>query len=106
MNAPLEAALKAIEIYASRHPRPSHVTQRQAAEMLGRSEPTIRKMIRNGDFRLNACGLIPIEQVDAALAANVQIEPTARLFAQVGSNAGLGVAVPPAPTFEGDEKCQ
>ncbi len=33
---------------------------------------------------------------------NVQIEPTARLHAQVGSNAGLGVAVPPAPTFDED----
>ena len=43
---------------------------------------------------------------DYSLPSNVQIEPTARLFAQVGSNAGLGVAVPPAPTFEGDEKCQ
>ena len=70
MNAPLEIALKAVEIFAARHPRPSHVTQRQAAEMLGRSEPTIRKMIARGDFRLNACGLIPIEQVDAALTAN------------------------------------
>ena len=39
MNA-LETAVKAVEIYAGRHPRPSHVTQRQAAEMLGRSEPT------------------------------------------------------------------
>lgn len=68
MNAPLEIAVKAVEIFAARHPRPSHVTQRQAAEMLGRSEPTIRKMVRNGDFRLNACGLIPIEQVDRAIA--------------------------------------
>ena len=71
MNAPLEAALKAVEIFAARHPRPSHVTQRQAAEMLGLSEPTIRKMVRKGGFRLNRCGLIPIEQVDAALTANV-----------------------------------
>ena len=70
MIAPLEIAVKAVEIFAARHPRPSHVTQRQAAEMLGRSEPTIRKMVRNGDFKLNACGLIPIEQVDRALVAN------------------------------------
>jgi hypothetical protein len=36
--------------------------------------------------------------------SNVQIEPSARLFAQVGSNAGLGVAVPPAPTFGGEHE--
>lgn len=69
MQESLAIAIQAVSIFAARHPRPSHVTQKQAAEMLGRSEPTIRKMIRKGDFRLNACGLIPIEQIDAALAA-------------------------------------
>ena len=92
MNAPLEAALKAIEIYASRHPRPAHVTQRQAAEMLGRSEPTIRKMIRNGDFRLNACGLIPIEQVDAALMANVEVQRDSGSIIAGGSAGTTGSA--------------
>ncbi len=33
-------------------------------------------------------------------AANVQIEAPSRPIAEVASNAGLGVAVPPAPTFE------
>lgn len=68
MNA-LETAVKAVEIFAARHPRPSHVTQRQAAEMLCRSEPTIRKMVRDGTLRLNRCGLIPIEQIDKVLEA-------------------------------------
>lgn len=68
MTETLATALRAVEIFAARHPRPVHVTQKQAAEMLGRSEPTIRKMVARGDFRLNACGLIPIEQVDAAIA--------------------------------------
>lgn len=64
----LETAIKAVEIYAARHPRPSHVTQKQAAEMTGRSEPTIRKMVRAGIFSLNEFGLIPIVEIDRALA--------------------------------------
>lgn len=64
----LETALKAVQLYAELHPRPSHVTQKQAAEMTGRSEPTIRKMVRTGIFTLNEFGLIPIAQIDRALA--------------------------------------
>jgi transcription initiation factor TFIIIB Brf1 subunit/transcription initiation factor TFIIB len=64
----LAVALKAIELYAASHPRPAHVTQKQAAEMLGRSEPTIRKMVQFGTLKLNACGMIPIAQIDAAIA--------------------------------------
>lgn len=56
MTETLATAIRAVEIFAARHPRPSHVTQKQAAEMLGRSEPTIRKMIERRVFRLNACG--------------------------------------------------
>lgn len=63
-----EIALKAIELYAAMHPRPSHVTQVQAAEMMGRSEPTIRKLVRCGTLPLNACGMIPITAIDKALA--------------------------------------
>lgn len=37
---------------------------------------------------------------------NSQIEQPSRLLAKVGSNAGLGVAVSPAPTFGGRKKCQ
>jgi plasmid maintenance system antidote protein VapI len=65
---PLDIAIKAVEIYASTHPRPPHVTQRQAAQMLSVSEPTVRKLIRAGKIRLNQCGLVPITEIDRALA--------------------------------------
>lgn len=64
----LSIALKAVEIYASSHPRPVHVTQKQAAEMVGKSEPTIRKMIQAGQLKLNRFGMIPIEQIDKAIS--------------------------------------
>lgn len=51
------------------HPRPTQVSQVQAAEMLGLSRETIRKLIRAGNLSLNACGLIPIDQVDQVRAA-------------------------------------
>lgn len=70
MNENLETAIRAVEIFASRHPRPCHVTQKQAAEMLDKSVQTIRKMIQSGRLKLNACGMVPIEQVDAALRPN------------------------------------
>lgn len=63
----LETAIKAIQLYAEMRPRPSQVTQTQAAEMLGVSRPTISKMIRNGVLSLNKCGLIPITEIDRAL---------------------------------------
>lgn len=66
----LKIALRAVEIFAARRPRPPHVTQKQAAEMLGFSEPTVRKLVRAGKLRLNGCGQIPIEQVDQILLAN------------------------------------
>ncbi|WP_227471247.1 excisionase family DNA-binding protein [Paraburkholderia caledonica] len=50
-----------------RSPRPSHVTQQQAAEMLGLHRNTIRRFIDSGRLRLNRCGLIPTEQVDGLL---------------------------------------
>ncbi|WP_321899537.1 helix-turn-helix domain-containing protein [Paraburkholderia heleia] len=53
-----------------RHPRPAHVTQQQAAEMLGMHRHTIRRFIETGKLRLNRCGLIPTEQVDALLSAD------------------------------------
>jgi len=57
----------AIKRYAERKPRPSHVNILQAAEMLGLSRWTVSKMVKMGTFKLNKCGLIPIEQIDAAL---------------------------------------
>jgi hypothetical protein len=67
MTEETKAALIALEIFSARHPRPPHVTILQAAEMLGLSRWTVSKMVKMGQFRLNKCGLIPIEQVDAAL---------------------------------------
>jgi plasmid maintenance system antidote protein VapI len=68
MELTLETAIKAVQIYAESHPRPLHVTQKQAAEMLDRSEPTIRTMVRSGKLRLNDAGMIPISEVDRVLA--------------------------------------
>jgi hypothetical protein len=65
----LTVAIKAVQMYAELHPRPSQVTQKQAAEMIGKSVPTVRKMVACGTFKLNDCGLIPIHQVDLAIAA-------------------------------------
>ncbi|MCQ0029686.1 helix-turn-helix domain-containing protein [Burkholderia glumae] len=72
-NAPIQEgemlriAQHAIDLYASRSPRPNQVTVTQAAEMLGLSRHTVSKMVKFGTLKLNRCGMIPIEQVDAAL---------------------------------------
>lgn len=64
---PLDIALKAVQLYAETHPRPPHVTQRQAALMLQRSTPTINRMVKDGVLRLNALGMIPISEIDRML---------------------------------------
>lgn len=66
----IEQLERAFEFYAARRPRPTQVTIGQAAEMLGLSRWTVSKMLRAGQFKLNKCGLIPIEQVDAARLSN------------------------------------
>jgi Mn-dependent DtxR family transcriptional regulator len=63
----IELLERAIQRYAERHPRPPHVNQKQAADMLGVSTRTIHNMIKAGTLKLNRCGLIPIEQIDAVL---------------------------------------
>ena len=65
----LEMAVQAVQIYAARHPRPVQVTITQAAQMLGLSRHTVSKMVRASQLKLNQCGMIPIEQVDAMLKA-------------------------------------
>lgn len=65
----LEIAIEAVRRYAEMHPRPSSVTQKDAAEMLGISEGTMCKLVRTGVFTLNKLGRIPIEQIDRAIAA-------------------------------------
>lgn len=64
----LQIAIKAVQMYAEMHPRPTQVNQSQAAEMLGISYPTVRKLVRSGILPLNRCGLIPIEAIDRARA--------------------------------------
>lgn len=65
----LEIARLAVRLYAETHPRPTQVNQQQAAEMLGLSHVTVRKLIRSGAIKMNAAGLIPIEEVDQVRAA-------------------------------------
>lgn len=65
----LQIAAKAVQMYAETHPRPTHVTQVQAAEMLNLSRDTVRKLLRSGAMALNDCGMIPIESVDSVRSA-------------------------------------
>jgi predicted transcriptional regulator len=64
----LKVAVRAVQIYAERHPRPVHVNQVQAAQMIGVSARTISNYIKSGAIRLNKCGMIPIGQIDALIA--------------------------------------
>jgi hypothetical protein len=61
----LRIAAKAVQIYAETHPRPTQVTQKQAAEMLGVHPKTVQNYVATGSLKLNGCGLIPIEAIDA-----------------------------------------
>ena len=61
----LHIAVQAVRLYAESHPRPPSVSQKQAAEMLGKSPPTVKKLIDSGLLRLNKLGQIPIAQIDA-----------------------------------------
>lgn len=64
LNAIAErAAARAVQLYADTHPRPTQVTQRQVAEMLGVSTRAVRNYIVAGKLKLNGCGQIPIEPV-------------------------------------------
>ena len=63
----IEVATKAVQLYAESHPRPTQVTQAQAAEMLGISRHTVARMVKTGAIRLNGCGLIAIRDVDRLL---------------------------------------
>jgi predicted Zn-dependent protease len=66
-KAAATAAERAVSLYATRHPRPSHVSLVQAAEMLGVERHTVAKMCKAGTLARNALGNVPIEQIDAAL---------------------------------------
>lgn len=64
----LTIAIMAVQHYAETHPRPPHVNQVQAAEMLDVSPQTLNKLVKNGTFKLNKLGLIPITQIDEAIS--------------------------------------
>lgn len=66
MTEALAIALEAVRHYAETHPRPTHVTQLQAADMLHISRATVSRMVKAGTLRLNKCGMIPIEEIDRA----------------------------------------
>jgi hypothetical protein len=74
----LDIATRAVQLYAETHPRPTQVTQAQAAEMLGIHRHTVAKLMAAGSLRLNRCGMIPIEQVDQARTASAGKAPAAR----------------------------
>ena len=67
MSEELTIARRAVQLYAESRPRPPQVNQKQAAEMLGVSTRTIHNMIKHGTLRLNRCGMISIDQIDAVL---------------------------------------
>lgn len=71
MNQALEIAVMAVRLYAETHPRPPHVNQRQAADMLHVSAPTVAALIKAGKLKLNGAGLIPIGQIDGLIATDV-----------------------------------
>jgi hypothetical protein len=66
----LAVAARAIQMYAETHPRPTQVTIGQAAEMLGIGRWKATQLVKVGTLRINACGLVPIEQVDQARTAS------------------------------------
>lgn len=61
----LRTAAVAVRLYAETHPRPTQVTQQQAAEMLGVSTKSVQRYIRSGKMKLNQSGYLAIEAVDA-----------------------------------------
>ncbi|MCA8481032.1 helix-turn-helix domain-containing protein [Burkholderia multivorans] len=65
----LNLARQAVRLYAESHPRPVHVTQTQAAEMLGVTARTVHTLVRTGKLKLNGIGRIPIAQIDELIAA-------------------------------------
>lgn len=77
----LEIAIKAVQIFSETHPRPSQVTQIQAAEMLGISRQTVSRMVRTGSFSLNKCGMVPILEIDLILCArNMSYKKSCKKF--------------------------
>ena len=70
INAAAEAAVEKARAMLPRQnvARPESVTQAEAARILGKSKPTIGRLVKAGVFRLNALGNIPMTQIDSAIA--------------------------------------
>ena len=49
--------------------RPAQVTQGQAAEILGLHRTTVTKLLKNKSLNLNACGMIPMKELELAMGA-------------------------------------
>lgn len=64
----LSIAQEAVRQFEKMPPRPPHVTQKDAANMLGLSTATVSRKVKNGEIRLNRCGMIPISEIDRILA--------------------------------------
>jgi hypothetical protein len=66
-----EAARKGAEeaIRAMPKDRPVQVNYTEAGRILGRSRQTVANMVRAGLIKLNAAGLIPINEIDRVLSA-------------------------------------
>lgn len=71
----LDIAYQAVRLYAETHPRPLHVSQGQAAEMLGISMDSLLKMMSAKKLRLNECGLIPISDLDRVISSRTKNHP-------------------------------
>ena len=84
----LDIAFQAVRLYAETHPRPLHVTQGQAAEILGISMDSLLKMMSAKKLRLNECGLIPISDLDRVISSRTKHQP---LEAQKTSNVANNV---------------
>ncbi|QUN44816.1 helix-turn-helix domain-containing protein [Burkholderia cenocepacia] len=64
----LQIAQRAVELFKQQSPRPVHVTQAQAAEMLSITARTVHTLVRTGKLKLNGIGRIPISEIDMFLA--------------------------------------
>ncbi len=64
-------ALRAVPFYPESHPRPSSVTQEQAAEMAGVSRMTISRLVRAGKLKMNGLGRIPTAEVDRVISGGL-----------------------------------
>lgn len=65
----LRIASLAVQRYAETHPRPSSVTQKEAARMIGVSGATLSRLVRAGKIKLNDVAGVPISEVDRVLVA-------------------------------------